>query len=147
MSREWARRKRSVQMEIKAKCIVTKLSWSEIAMRSQFRVSKMAQLLNVSIRTLERKFFLEFGTNPRAWLVRIRIAEAVDLLAQGERVKAVAVRLGYSSVAQFSRYFKQQTGQSPRGFRRKLLTRQNAIIVGDGTVTASVLGYDLPIAV
>lgn len=67
--------------------------------------------------TLRRRLAGE-STSLRAVIADARIAEALRLLMTSRLpVKAVAARVGYSSVASFSRQFTERYGTEPSGFR------------------------------
>ncbi|TKW65937.1 MAG: helix-turn-helix transcriptional regulator [Paracoccus denitrificans] len=58
------------------------------------------------------------GLSPRAYLHRLLLRDAAELLANtGMPVSQVAFRLGFADPAYFTRFFKRETGQSPRAFR------------------------------
>lgn len=78
---------------------------------------QVAQALALSSRTLNRRL-AEEGTSLRQLYNDCRCAIARQLLAQGNMTVAqISEQLGFSDEANFSRFFKQQTGQSPGAFR------------------------------
>jgi AraC family transcriptional activator of pobA len=59
------------------------------------------------------------GLSPRAYLHRLLLRDAMELLANtGMPVSQVAFRLGFVDPAYFTRFFKRETGQNPGAFRR-----------------------------
>jgi AraC family transcriptional activator of pobA len=59
------------------------------------------------------------GLSPRAYLHRLLLRDAMELLANtGMPVSQVAFRLGVVDPAYFTRFFKRETGQNPGAFRR-----------------------------
>lgn len=79
--------------------------------------TKVATALGLSPRTLQRELHA-LGTSYSEELAAVRVLGAEDLLANTALpMKEVAARLGFSSVATFSRFFRQRTGQSPSTFR------------------------------
>jgi len=54
---------------------------------------------------------------------RLRLARALDLLAQYEDLTALALELGFSSHSHFSAAFRQTYGRSPSEFRESALSR------------------------
>jgi AraC-like DNA-binding protein len=73
----------------------------------------------MSPRTLQRRLGEE-GTTFRQVLAGTRLQLAEALLADGDLpVTAVALRLGFSETAAFSRAFRRWTGESPSARRRR----------------------------
>jgi AraC family transcriptional regulator len=54
---------------------------------------------------------------------RLRLARALDLLAQYDDLTALALDLGFSSHSHFSAAFRQTYGRSPSEFRESVLSR------------------------
>ncbi|MCC1497844.1 AraC family transcriptional regulator [Alcanivorax sp. 1008] len=78
---------------------------------------QVAQALALSSRTLNRRL-AEEGTNLRQLYNDCRCSIAQQLLHHGNMtVSQISQQLGFSDEANFSRFFKQQTGQSPGAFR------------------------------
>lgn len=72
----------------------------------------VAQQLAVSSRQLRRQLAAE-STSFRAIQQQARFDIAAELLASGMSVNDVALNLGYTGAASFSRAFKKHTGASP----------------------------------
>ncbi len=87
--------------------------WRSLAQRADYNLQTVAQLVGVSVRQLERLCQRELGCTPTEWLDRERMAAAVRLLTEGQAVKVVALQLGYSRPANFSRDFKRHFGRPP----------------------------------
>lgn len=84
-------------------------------------VAEMAGLARLGPAQLFRRFRAETGSTPMGWLRQERMERARHLLAaSAESVSQIAQRCGYGDPFHFSRDFKRQTGQSPRGFRAAL---------------------------
>ncbi|MEN9576509.1 MAG: hypothetical protein RL514_4364 [Verrucomicrobiota bacterium] len=90
--------------------------WRPLAVRAQWDTTAAAQLLGLSQRQLERLCQRDLGCSPRAYFQGERMATAARLLASGRLVKAVALELGYTLSANFSRDFKRHHGRPPRLF-------------------------------
>jgi AraC family transcriptional regulator len=56
--------------------------------------------------------------------LRLRLARALDLLAQYEDLTALGLDLGFSSHSHFSAAFRETYGRSPSAFRQAVLRRQ-----------------------
>lgn len=70
-------------------------------------------------RTLQRRFTAETGLTPEKWARQQRMAQAADLLAEGNDILAVAHAVGYETASGFSRSFREQTGMSPGRWRTR----------------------------
>jgi AraC-like DNA-binding protein len=79
----------------------------------------VAEAVRMSPRTLQRRLRLE-GLTYAGVVARTRFETARQLLGNPERkVIDVALDLGYSDPAHFTRAFTRWTGQAPREFRRQ----------------------------
>lgn len=83
-------------------------------------LTELAQILNISPRTLDRHLRRE-GCGYRLLANRVRNDNARQMLADGAlSVTRIAQELGYSDAANFTRAFRRANGQSPEGFRKQL---------------------------
>lgn len=82
------------------------------------RVSELAARMNESREAFSRNFRKHTGITPKQLLDRFLIRKAFELLNSGCSVKETAFRLEFSNEFVFSRFFKQQMGQSPRLWQR-----------------------------
>lgn len=71
-----------------------------------------------SARTLARLFVQDTGLTFGQWRARLRLQQALLLLAEGSTVTAVALELGYESVGSFVAMFRQALGVTPRRYFR-----------------------------
>lgn len=85
-------------------------------------VDAIAARMHLSGRSLKRKLQAE-GSSYLALLEEVRQRDAHQFLNQPElKVQEIAVRLGYTNPANFTRAFRRWTGESPSQYRaRKLL--------------------------
>ena len=82
-----------------------------------WHAAEIEQQLGFSGATLRRRLAAE-STSLRAIIIEARVAEELRLLMSSDLpVKTVAGRVGYSSVASFSRQFSDRYGIEPSGFR------------------------------
>ena len=80
--------------------------------------AELAQELDVSLRTLERRLAFELGCTPRQLILVIKMREAGRMLAGGRyRVAEVASRLGFATPSHFSRCFRTFYGMPPSAAR------------------------------
>ena len=83
----------------------------------------ISQRLNMTTRTLRRKLEEE-GTNFKALLEEAKRRDAIQLLDDRNlEIQRVANLLGYQDPANFTRAFRQWTGQTPSQYRD---TRSNS---------------------
>jgi LacI family transcriptional regulator len=84
-------------------------------------VEQVAQAVELSRRTLDRRFADVLGRTVHAELARVRMQTARSLLADGSLpIAEVAHRCGYGTAASFSRAFRQQSGRWPSEYRDDL---------------------------
>ncbi|WP_328347007.1 GlxA family transcriptional regulator [Micromonospora sp. NBC_00421] len=95
--------------------------WVDARLGSPLSVTDLAAQLQVSPRTLARRFTDRFATSPGAWLLARRVAAARTLLAETDLpVDAVAARVGLTSATNLRRRFRAQVGTTPGAYRRAL---------------------------
>ncbi|KPC91669.1 helix-turn-helix domain-containing protein [Streptomyces albus] len=95
------------------------LEWAGTRLGTPLSVGDMAAHLNVSPRTLARRFADQLGTSPGAWLLSRRVAEARTLLERTDLpVEAIAARVGLTSAVNLRRRFRAQVGTTPGAYRR-----------------------------
>ena len=79
----------------------------------------IARYTNVNEDHLTHSFQQELGLSPVAYITRYRIQQAKQLLTRGNlNITAVAQAVGIFDSDYFSRVFRQETGISPREYRR-----------------------------
>ncbi len=82
-------------------------------------LAAVAGQMNMSTRTLKRKL-QQHGLSFQALLDNLRKRDSMRLLGdQSLSVEQVAMRVGYSDPANFTRAFRKWTGTSPRSYRRE----------------------------
>ena len=106
------------------------LDWVGDRLAEPITVADMALRLNVSDRTLARRFAEQLGTSPGQWLLGRRINAARALLEQTDlSVDAVAARVGLASATNLRRRFHRALHTTPaayrRSFRRPAPIREN----------------------
>jgi AraC family transcriptional activator FtrA len=93
--------------------------WAAARLGSPLSVADLAAHLNVSPRTLARRFADQLGTSPGAWLLGRRVAEARALLEETDLpVDAIATRVGLVSAVNLRRRFRALVGTTPGAYRR-----------------------------
>jgi AraC-like DNA-binding protein len=99
-----------------ARMATTMREWEELAEMVRYDAKKLAKLCNLSVRQLEREFQRQLARTPQDWLNEQRIKAAGQWLLAGQRVKVVALELGFKQVSHFCRQFKTQNNMTPRQF-------------------------------
>ena len=79
-----------------------------------------ARPAGASVRTLARLFRRETGLSFAAWRQQLRLLRALERLAAGEPVTAVALDLGYSGPSAFVAMFRRALGVSPGRYFREV---------------------------
>ncbi len=90
---------------------------------------------------LARLFTKETGMTFTHWRDHLRVMTAVDRLARGHNVTAIALELGYQSANNFSTMFSRLLGAPPKRYMRLLLNRREKNKVIKIMVAASVFSY------
>lgn len=75
----------------------------------------MGSWAGMSSRTLTRRFRAETGFSFNEWRQRIRLLRALELLAAGKPVTAIALDLGYDNVSAFIALFRRMFGTTRGG--------------------------------
>jgi transcriptional regulator GlxA family with amidase domain len=90
------------------------------SMAKEVRISALASELDVSERTLIRRFQAALDQTPLRYLQSLRIEAARGLFEAGDlSIEEVAVKVGYSDVSSFCRLFKERVGLSPGAYRAR----------------------------
>jgi AraC-like DNA-binding protein len=85
---------------------------------SEIRLSQLAGRTGMSRFKFARRFRMETGMTPGAFLKRVRMCEAMDMLLKSETaIQDIARQVGYRDPAAFSRAFLQTVGTQPRTYR------------------------------
>ena len=81
-------------------------------------LAQWSERLQVSEKTLTRRFQRDTGLSFRAWRQRLRLLSALPLLEQGEAVTEVALACGYDSTSAFIAAFRLHFGATPGAVAR-----------------------------
>ena len=87
------------------------------------RLADLARECNLSASYFARSFKASFGVTSRAWLTRMRIERAKELLATTLSLADVASESGFGDQAAFTRTFRRLVGVAPGRWRRERRTR------------------------
>jgi len=94
---------------------------SDLARR--WSLADIAAEVRVSPVYLTQLFQQVEGVPLYRYQLRLRLARALDLLAECDDLTALGLELGFSSHSHFSAAFRQMYGQSPSSFRQSTLRR------------------------
>jgi AraC-like DNA-binding protein len=67
-----------------------------------------------SLRTMQRLFRREVGTDFETWRRQARLMKAVELLAAGRSIKETAFAVGYRQASTFVAMFRRSLGMTPK---------------------------------
>lgn len=81
------------------------------------KLEEWAVWAGISPRTLTRRFSIETGFSFTEWRQRVRLLRALELLAAGQPVTAIALDLGYENVSAFIALFRRVFGMTPGQYR------------------------------
>lgn len=88
------------------------------AYNTDIRIPDLARMENLSNSRYIALFHKKFGTSPSAYVIRLRMGAARDLLERTDMsIKQIGAMVGYSDPHFFSRAFKKHAGISPQAFR------------------------------
>ncbi|MFU0872051.1 helix-turn-helix domain-containing protein [Kluyvera sichuanensis] len=81
------------------------------------RIEAWASWAGTSPRTVTRRFSAETGFSFTEWRQRVRLLRALELLAEGQSVKSIALDLGYDNVSTFIALFRRVFGMTPGRYK------------------------------
>jgi AraC-like DNA-binding protein/quercetin dioxygenase-like cupin family protein len=89
---------------------------------AQVTLADVCAAVGTSERSLRRAFLAETGLSWREYLLHSRLLRAMALLAlPGPTVLAIATGVGFHSLSGFTRAFRRYTGETPLGYRQRVL--------------------------
>ncbi len=101
--------------------------WLQNHLSENIDQKSLADKMNVSQRTLIRRFKTELDLTPLAYLQNVRIETAKQMLENtGAPLTEIIERVGYFDVSSFSRLFKKKTGLTPYAYRQRFSQLGNA---------------------
>jgi len=83
---------------------------------ARWQLENSAAQLNISSRTLARRFYQETGMQFSDWVRRARLMAALTRLAAGDSVLRVSLETGYESHSAFSAMFRRIMGVPPSDY-------------------------------
>jgi transcriptional regulator GlxA family with amidase domain len=94
--------------------------WLEAHYAQPIQITQISALVNLSPRTLNRRFKLATEQNPLEYLQGIRIEAAKKLLEKSsDSPQRIVNKVGYDDLSSFTRLFNKHTGLSPTQYAKK----------------------------
>ncbi len=94
--------------------------WLETRYSEDVRLADVAEQHGMSLRNFARRFNSATGEKPLAYLQRIRLEAARDLLVHSDKsIKHISLDVGYSDSSYFCRLFRTQVGVTPAAYRKQ----------------------------
>ena len=104
--------------------ISASLNSMHTAPEKDWTLEQLAAVAGMSRSLYCKEFKSLLGETPLAYLTNWRIQKSKEfLMASKENICEIAERVGYQSEAAFNRLFKSKVGETPAGYRRRLLSR------------------------
>ena len=95
-------------------------AYIEAHFRKRLQVSQLAAMVNVTPRTLNRRFQACMAMRPIEYIQAVRVEQAKRLLESGEvSIKSLAHQVGYDDTSSFARLFKRSTDLTPKEYQSK----------------------------
>ncbi|MEZ2190421.1 helix-turn-helix domain-containing protein [Corynebacterium sp. CCM 9204] len=76
-------------------------------------VAELAGIAGASVRTVQRRFRAETTLSVSRWITRVRLNEAIALIARGRSLQFAAHSTGYPGASELIRAFRAETGMTP----------------------------------
>lgn len=83
-------------------------------------LAKLCAAAGASVRTIERIFLREVGSDVATWRRQARLLKAVQLLAGGSLVKEAAFATGYRQPSAFVEMFRRTFGSTPKAWTAEM---------------------------
>lgn len=98
--------------------VIQAQQWLQSHLAAPASIARLAQELQLSPRTLNRRFKQATGLSPLSYLQSLRIAAAKELLRHSNlSIGEIAWRQGMQDVSYFSQLFRRHCGMSPLRYR------------------------------
>jgi len=120
MNRRQARAPRPATIARRRELFVEAAAIIALEFSEPLSLHELARRLATSPRQLQRAFAEAGQPGPRAYLRRVRMQRAAELLHDGASVSQTAWLVGYSQPAQFAKAFRLEHDHLPREARRRV---------------------------
>jgi AraC-like DNA-binding protein len=101
-------------------CVSKAMDYLEAHLDQPVTIDELSRLSHMSKRSFFRAFQAATGSTPIAYLVKLRLTRAAEMLrCYGENVTSVAYKVGYNDSNFFARQFHAMFGFSPSNYRKR----------------------------
>lgn len=108
----------SITPEAESRTLERSVRYIHAAYNTDIRIPDLARMENLSNSRYIALFGKQMGVPPSAYIIRLRMGAARDLLHGTDMsVKQIGALVGYDDAHFFSRVFKKHVGISPQAFR------------------------------
>ena len=88
--------------------------------KQPIQISSLVTMVNITPRTLNRRFQSAVAMRPIEYIQAVRIEQAKRLLESGDvTIKSLAEQVGYDDISSFTRLFKRATELTPKEYQDK----------------------------
>ena len=95
--------------------------WLQTHYQKPIKMADLAQEMDLSIRTFNRRFKQATGLSPSDYLQNLRMQIAKDLLKDSNlTITEIAVQVGYPDSSYFAKLFRQHIGTTPLAYRQQV---------------------------
>ncbi|WP_165822605.1 helix-turn-helix domain-containing protein [Paenibacillus montanisoli] len=104
----------------------------------KLNMPQLAQISGYSYDYFRHLFKRSTGLSPVQYLIQRRVSQAkLELVNTDKKLASIAMDCGFSTTSQFSRLFKELTGEQPVAYRKRTRSRSGA-----GSQTAGIEGIE-----
>lgn len=103
------------------------MDYVQASYMEKISVEAIAAQMGLCRRHLYQQFKKETGLTIQGYILKVRIQEAKQRILQGYSIKETAYLCGFNDVANFSKLFSREEGESPKEWRRLVLTALNTL--------------------
>ncbi len=87
---------------------------------SEFNLKCISQEIGISESYFRRLFKQYYSLTPNEYIFKIRINRSMDLLSKTDLdIVEIAYEVGFKSLSNFYKYFKEQVGYTPKEYRKR----------------------------
>lgn len=89
--------------------------------KEELDLDSLSAAMDLSRKQLQTRVQAATGDSPKAYVLRLRLSKAARLLrSTDENVTVIAAKCGFQDLPHFSKVFKQQYGDTPTQYRRRM---------------------------
>ena len=88
-------------------------NWALLAQKSGYCRHRLAKIVQVSTRTLDRYFEKHLSLSVQQWLSELQLVDAYDQVMTGKPLKEISFDVGFKQPSHFTKRFKARFGIPP----------------------------------